>query len=216
MMLVACADPPSPGDQGPLYGQPASTPDVAEIVCESDGSSTVRTPEVVVQPDGIHVHVVSHLDEPAEIVGLFGQDVEPGVTDFVSVIAPGRVDAGCFPYSQHEDPDSLVTSPIEVLDPQRRYVDGQIQCVGTSWGSVSDFAEPPIDAGPVPLDVARATIKGLLPDDEVLYTGYPEQAERTVAVRRVGEVVATFDFVTFDGEAWSVAGSTGCSSSGLE
>ena len=68
----------------------------------------------------------------------------------------------------------------------------------------------------MPLDVARVTIEGLLPDDEVLYTGYPEQAERTVAVRREGKVVATFDFVTFDGEEWSVAGSEGCSSSGIE
>jgi hypothetical protein len=209
LLLTGCAETAiGPEGEGPAT--------VAEIVCEADGSTTVLTPNAVVQADGIHIHLVSHLDEPAEIIGL-GRDVEPGETEWVSHAPPGTVDTGCNPFSQHgpngEQPDML---PLEILDPEGIFVGGEIECTGGSWGSTSDFAELPRDAGPVPLDVARAAIKGLQQGDEVLYTGYPEQAERTVAVRRDGKIVAKFDFVTFDGDEWYVASSEGCSSSGLE
>ena len=55
--------------------------------------------------------------------------------------------------------------------------------------------ERPLDAGPVPLDVARETIRGLLPSDDVLHLGYPKQGGRQIGVRRDGVIVATFDFV---------------------
>jgi hypothetical protein len=174
----------------------------------------VRAPQVVLQPDGIHVHVVSRLDEPAQLIGL-RRDVEPGETDYVSTSPPGRVGVSCYPYSQHESPEEPARMPLEVLDPEGIYVDGDIECTGTSWSSTADFAELPLEVGPVPLDVARATIEGLGPDDEVLYAGYPEHAQRAVIVRRGGAVVATFSFVTLDGDKWSVAGSQGCSSSGI-
>jgi len=194
---------------------PAGVPDIAEIVCRATGPATVQTPEVLVQPDGIHVHVVSRLDEPASMAGLIGMDVGPGETDYVSVVEPGTIEAGCFPFSQHEDPDSLATSPIEVLDPDGIYVDGEVDCSGMMRGSVSDFAEPALDAGPVPLDEARSKIRGLQAGDEVLLTGYPEQADAAVAVRRGDEIVATFTFVTFDGESWEIAGAEICESSGI-
>lgn len=215
LAIVACADPPAAGEAGPPNAVPEGVPDVAELVCEADGSTTVRTPKVVVQPDGIHVHVVSRLDEPAS-VGLFGRDVEPGQTDFVSVRPPGHVNGACYPFSEHDSGEEPPTSTIEVLDPEGIYISGEIECEGMSWGSVSDFAELPMDAGPVPLDAARSAIKGLLPEDEVAHIGYPEQRDRGVAVRRDGQVVATFSFVTFDGEEWFVAGSEGCQSSGIE
>ncbi len=70
---------------------------------------------------------------------------------------------------------------------------------------IADFFKPPLDAGLVPLEVARESIRGLLPGDEVLHLGYPEQGGRQVAVRRDGTIVATFDFITFDGDEWHVA-----------
>jgi hypothetical protein len=94
-------------------------------------------------------------------------------------------------------------------------VPGEIECSGTASSMIADFFDLPLDEGPVPLDVARAEIRGLEADDEVLHTGYPEQRNRTVAVRRDGEIVATYDFVTFDGEEWQVASNYICSSSGL-
>jgi len=215
MLLVACADPPSPRDQGPT--SPADdVPLVAEIVCEADGSTTVSTPEVLVQPDGVHVHVLSRLDEPAS-VGAFRMDVEPGTTEFVSTVAPGKVDAGCYPYSEHDPGGSEQQRiPVEVLDPDGLFVAGEVACSGSASSLIADFFKRPLDAGPVPLEVARETIRGLVPSDEVLHLGYPEQGGRQVAVRRDGTIVATFDFITFDGTEWHVASNDICSSSGLQ
>ncbi len=48
----------------------------------------------------MHVHLVSHLDETAEIIDL-GHDVEPGETRWVSQAPPGTVETACNPFSQH-------------------------------------------------------------------------------------------------------------------
>ena len=84
---------------------------VAEVICEANGSTTVLTPEVVVQPDGVHVHLVSHLDEPAEMIDL-GHDVEPGETRWVSHAPPGTIETACNPFSQHGSGEEPTTTPI--------------------------------------------------------------------------------------------------------
>jgi hypothetical protein len=215
-VVTACADAPPPIDDGPATGPaPTGIPDIAEIVCEADGTTTVLTPEVVVQPDGIHVHAVSRLDEPAELIGL-RMDVDAGETTFVTTSAPGGLEVGCNPFSQHEpggDEPTLV--PMEVLDPEGLFVEGEVECPGTASSMIADFFEEPLDDGPVPLEVARESIRGLQPGDEILHLGYPEQGGRQVAVMRDETIVATFDFVTFDGEKWQIASNYVCSSTGL-
>jgi hypothetical protein len=215
LAVVACADPPAAGEAGPPNAVPEGVPDVAELVCEADGSTTVRTPKVVVQPDGIHVHVVSRLDEPAS-VGLFGRDVEPGQTDFVSVRPPGHVNGACYPFSEHDSGEEPPTSTIDVLDPGGVYTSDEVECDGMLWAGGAAFGETPRDdLGPVPLDAARAWIEGLQPGDEVSYSGYPEDIGRDVIVRRDGDIVARFDFVTMNGERWFVGGFEVCQSSGI-
>jgi hypothetical protein len=215
LLFAACADQLKQVEEGPPNSVPIDVPEVAEIVCEADGSTTVETPQVLVQGDGVHVHVVSRLDEPAS-VGGFAMDVGPGETAFVSTVAPGEVDAGCYPYSEHEpggaEPEN---APVEVLDPEGLFVGGEVECSGEASGLIADFFRPSLNAGSVPLDVARASIGGIQPGDEVIHLGYPEQGERHVAVRRDGAIVATFNFVTFDAEKWQVASNHICSSSGL-
>jgi hypothetical protein len=214
LVLVGCADPPPPRNAG-AANEVSDRAEVAEIVCEADGSTTVRTSKVVVQPDGVHVHVESHLDQPAS-VGEFAMDVEPGETDFVSTVAPGRIDAACYPYSEHgPDGDEPKIAPIEVFDPEGIFVHAEVECSGPSSALIADFFEEPLDVGPVPLDVARTSIRGLRPDDELVYTGYPEQEDRSVAVRRDGTIVAIYSFVTFDGEEWSVVSNSICESADL-
>jgi hypothetical protein len=208
VLFIACANAPPPGSD------PADVPDVAEVVCEADGSTTVRTPEVLVQPDGVHVHVLSRLDEPAQVVGL-GRDVDAGETGYVTQVAPGRVAVACYPYSQHETVEDPPTTPMEILDPDGLYTDGDVECSGSMVEMIADFAEPPLEGQRVPLPAVRAEIRGLDDDDEVLHVGYPEQPDARVAVRRDGQVVATFSFVTFDGEEWVIEGSSICESSGL-
>lgn len=215
LSLAGCANAPGPGEGGPSNDVPTGVPDVAEIVCEADGSTTVQTPQVAVQPDGIHVHVVSDLEEPAELIGL-RRDVDAGRTIFVSTSAPGSLEIGCNPFSQHGpggDEPTLV--PMEVFDPEGLFVGGEVACSGTASSMIADFFEQPLDAGSVPLGVARESIRGLRPSDDVLHLGYPDQDGRQVAVRREGEIVATFDFVTFDGDEWQIASNHICSSSGL-
>jgi hypothetical protein len=214
VLSVSCADPPA-REAGPPNAVPNDVPDVAEIVCEADGSTIVRTPQVLVQPDGVHVHVVSRLDEPAQIVGL-GNDVDSGETDYVTPhVAPGPVGVACYPFSLHETLQDPPTEPIEILDPSGFYVDGEVQCSGTISSMIGDFAEPPIEGMRVPLETARAAIRGLDNDDQVFHVGYPEQPDPSVAVRRDGQLVATFSVVTFDGYEWVIASSSICGSSGL-
>jgi hypothetical protein len=206
---AACANASGPG------GSPENdVPTVAGIVCKADGSTRVRTPQVLVQPDGIHVRVVSHLDEPAS-VGELGRDVEPGETTFVSTRPPGEIDAACYPYSQHDDGTEPLKVPFQALDPDGSYVDGEIQCTGMMSGMIGDFFERPLEGVRVPIEAARAKIRGLDDDDQVVHVGYPEQPAPQVAVRRDGQVVATYSFVTFDGEGWVIGGSSICESSGL-
>jgi hypothetical protein len=213
VVLVGCADAPPPVPERPANDS-AGAPDVAEIVCEADGSTTVRTPQVVVQPDGVHVRILSRLDEPASING-FGFDVDHGERTHVAGIAPGVIRTACWPFSQHGTGEEPPTSPIEVLDPGGTFVSGELDCAGMASSMIADFMEAPLDAGPVPLDEARRRITGLQPEDALVHTGYPEDDDPGVAVRRDGEVVATFGFVTFDGERWSIAGATICESSGI-
>ena len=207
VLLIGCAETAiGPGAEGPAT--------VAEVVCEADGSTTVLTPEVLAQADGVHVHVVSKLDEPASVGGV-GFDADPGEKEWVSHAAPGSVDAACYAYSDHDSGEEPQAAPIEILDPEGFYVDGEIRCDGEMNSSIADFGEVPMSVGPVPLDEAREALQGLDEDDEVLHAGYPEQIDAEVIVRRDLQVVASFSFVTFDGEDWVVEGSTICESSGI-
>ena len=210
VLLMGCAESVA-GPEG------EGTPDVVEVVCEADGSTTVLTPKVMVQRDGIHVHLVSHLDEPAEIIDL-GNDVEPGETRWVSQAPPGMVETACNPFSQHGSSGAPPTTPVEILDPDGLYLDGELDCgfLGGSWSMVGDFAEAPREGVVVPLDQATAAIRGLEDADEVRYSGYPASGDRQVVVVRDGAIVASFEFVTFDGKEWVAAGATGCSGTGIE
>jgi hypothetical protein len=217
LTTAACADVPPPVRDA-AAGSSAGMPQVAEIVCESDGSTTVRTPEVVVQADGIHVHVVNHLSEPASL-GALRWDAVPGETDFVSVAAPGSVDAACWQYSKHSTGEAPRARPVRVLDPRGIYVGGELDCARTSVGTIYEFhrqpGESPVEAGPVPLDAARSAIGGLKESDELIRTGYPQQVDGGVVVSREGRWVAAFSFINLDGREWAVAASTICSSVGL-
>jgi hypothetical protein len=209
VILAACANTVGPGSGA------NHVPQVAEVVCEADGSTAVGTSQVVVQRDGLHVRGVSRLDETASVNGL-GRDIDPGVTEWVSTTTtPGTVEVACHPFSLHGSGEAPETVPLRVLDPGGLYVTGELQCSGSSGFGIGDFAEAPLEGRRVPIEVARAAIRGLDDDDRVFHVGYPEQPDPAVAVRRDGQIVATFSFVTFDGEAWVVASSSTCSSADL-
>lgn len=204
---TACADAPRAGqlsDDGS-----ADLRSVAVIECLADGSTSVVTPNVLVRPDGVHVKVVSHLDEPASING-WGFDVDPGTSRHVSGKAPGTIETACWPFSEHGSGVEPRTLPIEVLDPDDTYVDGEVACDGNAMSWIADyFTAPDREAGRVPLDVARAGLRGVEADDEIRYAGYPAAEDPGVVVVRDGVVVASVSFARFDGE-WSSPGGTIC------
>jgi hypothetical protein len=77
LILTGCADTRPRG----TMGQNKPLPRVARIVCEADGTTSVLTPQVEAQRDGVHLVVNSRLDEPASLIGgLAGLDVDPGVS----------------------------------------------------------------------------------------------------------------------------------------
>ena len=81
---------------------------------------------------------------------------------------------------------------------------------------IGELEKAPREGVVAPLDRARAVIRGLEDADEVGYSGYPSSGDRQVVVVRDGAVVASFEFVTFDGDEWFAAGATGCSGTGIE
>lgn len=208
--LIGCAD-PAPVADDPI---PADVAPVARIVCEADGSTTVETPSVRAQPDGVHVRVVSHLDEPASVNG-WGFDVDPGASRWTFGMHPGVSETACWPFSDHGKAEPA-TQPIEVLDPDGLFVDGELDCAGgQSMGWVADYATPPDESPPpISLEEARAELTGLEPGDEVRYAGYPDDPAPSVIVVRDGRVIAGVGFARSAGE-WSAPGGQVCEEEGV-
>ena len=208
LLMSGCGNSPSPkGDDS------TATPARAEIVCRADGTTDVLTPAVRAQPDGVHVLVRSHLDEPASVNGI-GVDVSPGRWSDVLSIEPGIIDVACWPFSQH-GPKEPPTTPLDVVDPEGMYVDLELDCGGGMiLGAISEFISPAPTDALIPLDEARRQIKGLSSTDEVTYGGYPEQRTRPVFVVRDDAVIASISF-GLSGDDWVHMGSSVCDESGL-
>ena len=200
MMLVACADPPDPGDQRPLSDQPAAVADVAEIVCEANGAIRLLEPSVRVQPDGLHVRLKVSLDEPVQLDGArLDEPLKPGATDVVTVNPPGPLTLACWPISQLEsssfEPERV---ELEVLDPDGIYVSEELECLpgdeqGAAWTTDYGAQGPDIDP-PITPEQAKAVLQGLEPGDLVSCTGYPERPGDRIAVTRGGRTIASMFF----------------------
>jgi hypothetical protein len=188
MILIGCADPPEPTDEGPP-NEPATVPDVAEIVCEDDGVIRLLEPSVRAQPDGLHLRVEVSLDEPVQLDGPWlDEPFQPGATDFVTVNPPGQLTLACWPISQL---DSSSFEPeraeLEILDPEGIYVSEELECLpgDDTAGWTTDWVPPGPDRDPpVTLAEARAVLERLEPGDVVAYAGYPERPGEHIAVER--------------------------------
>ncbi len=212
-VLAGCADPAPAGD-APSSAAPSDATALAVIECGADGSTTIRTPRVSAQADGVHVRVVSHLDEPASING-WGFDVDSGASRWTLGSRPGVVQTACWPFSDHGN-EEPATQPIEILDASGLFVDGELDCEGgVSMGWTADYASPPDeDAPPITPEEARSELRGLRPSDEVRYAGYPEDPDPSIIVVRDGRVIASIGFARYDG-AWSAGGGQVCDEEGV-
>ncbi len=140
----------------------------------------------------------------SESVNGLGFDVEPGQTERTIALAPGEAKVACWAFSDHDSLDEPPTTRLEVLDPRSLYTDPELECpAGDMIGStISDFIAPgPDPSMRIPLDEAERGARGLRPDDQPVYGGYPEQEQAPVLVVRGGSVVAAFSFAQAEGGA---------------
>ncbi|MGH2591422.1 MAG: hypothetical protein ACRDGW_11590 [Actinomycetota bacterium] len=219
LLLAACADTP-PAAQG-VDGE--ATPDVGRIVCEADGSTSVFTPEVLARRDGVHLVVDNRLDEPASLIGGFGFDVDPGVSEWTLQTAPGDRAVACWPFSDHGSGDEPDTIPFQVLDPDGMYVPpAELECPDDlQWATILDFIDVTTGFSNDPVEAVRQSIRGLQPGDAISLSrsGYPAadtEGEGTVVVDRDGRAVAIFGVTLADDGRWLVSGGRGCATVGID
>jgi hypothetical protein len=189
---------------------PSDAADVGRIVCEANGSTTVVTPDVLAQPDGVHLVVVSHLDEPASINGL-GFDVDPGRSEWIAG-TPGVHEVACWPFSDHRQ-DPPQTTSLSVVDPEGFFVDGTLECVPEDDGTALDIGIFPSsggdEAGSITAEIARPLIGGIRPQDDIIVPGFRDSVHHTVVVVRDGRRIANVGFVYRDG-GWVQRGGMVC------
>jgi hypothetical protein len=209
--LVSCAERPAEHAEPRTADSPL--PGLGRLVCERDGGTSVETPVVAAQSDGVHFRIESRLDEPASINGL-GTDVDPGTSEVTLSTPPGKVEVACWPFSQHRDPEPP-TVEMRIVDSDGLYVSPEIECSeGTSWSSIFDFMEGTHGSHDDPVKLARKNLKGLRPNDTLELAGYPEHPVG-VRVVREGRTVAVVDFERTQDGGLLVAGGSGCSEDGV-
>jgi hypothetical protein len=211
LVAVGCADGVRPigaaGDWSPSPGVPTK----AVLTCGSDGSVELTTDVVQARPDGVHLVVMNGYDEPVSVEGF---DADPGRTRWVFSSGPGTMRLMCWPFSLHTSGAEPQRHELTIVDPSGLYVDGSVAC-DFDGESIGSYAAVPIDEGPPPMSVARNLVSGLLRDDVLRVSGYPEQRGGSVLVVRDGEVVADYSFGRFKGEGWTILAARVCDGTGL-
>jgi hypothetical protein len=199
IVIGACADGPAPPEEGPPDVAGTPFPEVAELVCEADETTRILTPSVVVQADGLHVHVDVLLGEPAQIDGVWPHPrIRPGERDFVSSMPPGSYEIACWPVSKLDSASFEPTRRrIEILDPDDIYVTQELECLpgDETAGWTVDFDEHGPDVEPpITAEQAGTALRRLEPGDRVTHVGYPDRPDDHIAVVRDGRTIAAMLF----------------------
>jgi hypothetical protein len=189
--------------------QEAAAAAVAEVNCTRN-SDPLLTPEVQLQADGLHVHVLRDTDPPGSVeirMGATRQNVirvefgRDGDAEYSDVLrAPsGEATVACLT-GVGDDAETTATAEMRILDPLGVWRDDSLDCDGRPVDmadSYSFFA----DQNPVEEGVARA-VPGVLSTDTVQLAGFPHE-ERAVVIRN-GRIVATMDLSTYHGRTFIV------------
>jgi hypothetical protein len=180
-----------------IGASPAEAPTVGRIVCDGT-ATTVETPEVAAQADGVHLTVENSGPEDLGIqfdeTGR-GENADIGTSNLLVPIAPGEERVRCFgPEDDTGAPGGWST--IAVTEPSGFYASTELECASGRMGSgISDYVPGATgDADPA----AAATdhfADQTGPGDEVVSAGYPEDpAERTFVLRSDGVAVASVSY----------------------
>lgn len=206
-LVAGCADSPT---SAPRSDQPAPT--VARVRCDEQGTTTILTPTVQAQPDGVHIDVEVPAGSNIGFIvhGCCGFNAEDA--SFVVPIPPGPMPVACLIGAEQDPGDDSLYRDIRVVDVLDAYVPGSLDCTGAT-GVGGEHAGP--SAGSDPIAAARALLTGLRSNDELVQVGYIEGgSEATVAVRRDGRYVAALDLEPSDG-GWGWIGFENCPDSGI-
>ena len=207
VVIAACAEQPSPSPPADL-----STPVVASVRCEADGTTEILTPTVQAQPDGVHidVQVRTGVDLAFIVADCCGFNAEDG--PFVVSSPPGRMRVACLRARDQDAGDDSLYREIEVVDERSAYVPFELSCRDAQGVGSGD---PGPSAGPDPISAARALLTGLRPGDELVQVGYVERGSgAVVGVRRDGEFVAGLSLEP-SGGGWGWIGFESCPDSGV-
>jgi hypothetical protein len=198
--LAACAD------RSPAAGP--SPPGVATIVCDETGT-TIETPSVRAQPDGVHVVVDNRTGVDPGFSARFadgrghGDNAPPGTSEHVLDAPPGTLEIGCYAGEHGSGEPDL--RALEVVDVDGFYRSTALDCESSSGGVIDYVPGAEGEVGD-PVDLARVVFEEstgrLEPDDVVERAGYPEWDEPIVRLVREGEVVATIRYFEADGGGW--------------
>ena len=197
---------------------PSDAPDVALITCKKDGSTKLKTPAVQAQPDGVHVKVTNRAGEPVSIYGLT-LDSSEGIEEHVVQQPPGSARVGCAPYSMHGDSYDPVRTTLDIVDPDKLWVDIDLACPPGSdlvQSTVHDyFGDPSAGEEGDVVEIARRRVRGEREDDRVERAGYPDSYNATVRVVRDEYVIAELHFDRMEKGGWVLGSDESCASSGL-
>lgn len=216
------ADEPAPSSMAAATS--AALPDVLEVRCLGDGTSTVATPRVRPGRAGVLVRVVNQTDGvravmlDADRLGITA-DQEPGTTvESMRALRPGPVGVHCTTPGTAATP-ATIANPVssEVVDVEGLWRPDAVECPGHDELGIPPqagwTAYPPLTREQLP-DELRNRAR-LAPDDEIQPGGYPEQENAPLVVVRDGRVVLSAVPTQVDGGGWDFAEIWGCESDGL-
>jgi hypothetical protein len=192
-------------------------PDVAQIVCDANGTS-VLTPVVRPQRDGVHLEIRNSTGEDLSfIVGADGDGVPSGSSELIWPLPPGTAKVGCVALSAPGD--TPADGEVTVRDPDGIWIDpgvggrteGNEACPSAVIGSFDYVAGAAGEQGD-PVEIARARLRDRLKEGDLVHAaGYPEEPNRHVIVVRDGSTVADLKYVRDQaGTGWLLDSESTC------
>jgi hypothetical protein len=197
---------PTP-DFHPSHSDPWGAPTALSVTCTKDGVEVLTT-EVPAHSDGVHVvvdnsggatHLLSDMKGPRPVPAgrtfrfdLF--DPHPdGYTRTVANWPPGAVEIACeFPGLDQR------SATVRVTDPNGLWISDALACEETV-----PYERPGVRTPYADLETAvRESVRGLLPTDEIVRAGYPQDPfpGATMLVVRGGAPVAAILLIYIDSE----------------
>lgn len=192
---------------------------VGRISCDG-ANPIVQTPVVATQPDGVHVVLSNPSEEmlsfsisiaPADSYVATVSTLEPGRTQLLIDLPPGRVEFSCASTPDDGQAGVAGLGTFEIVDPAENYLPADLQCdTGSAYGSGA--AQPSGGGGFTgdPVQVARDHVSGLEFDDLVQRAGYVESEQPVIRIVRAEAVVGKVTLSNDGSGGWLMNAIEGC------